>query len=81
MIVRTKFLHHKYTRIQAYDNHNRDLLLHCNMVVPCIGNPVTNPSLQEQEQTPSFGSPSVEHTAGIGEVRQSVSLESSEHSK
>ena len=44
-----------------------------------------NPGLlQEQEHSESIGSPSVEHIAGMGklEVRvQSLSLESSEHSK
>ena len=55
------------------------LLLHCNVVVPPIGELDEKLSLQEQEQTESPDSPP-EHTAGIGEVRQSV-LESSEHSK
>ena len=52
-----------------------DLLLHRNVLVW----PPVNPSLQEQEQTESPGSPP-EHTAGMGEVRQSV-LEPSEHSE
>ena len=68
----------------CYD-YNRGLLLHCNMVVPCIRD-VVSPAglLQEQEHSESIGSPSAEHTAGMGELEvraQSVSLESSEHSK
>ena len=60
--------------------HAMDLLLHCNILVWPESTPV-KPSLQEQEQTESPGSPP-EHTAGRGEVRQSVlELESSEHSE
>ena len=44
-----------------------------------------NPGLlQEQEHSESIGSPSAEHIAGMGELEvraQSLSLESSEHSK
>ena len=56
------------------------LLLHSNMVVPGIFQDIVNPGLlQEQEHSESIGSPSTE---GELEVRaQSVSLESSEHSK
>ena len=68
----------------CYDN-NRGLLLHCNVVVPYIVRDIVNPGLlQEQEHSESIGSPSTEHIAGMGELEvrvQSVSLESSEHSK
>ena len=68
----------------CYD-YNRGLLLHCNMVAPCIIRDVVNPGLlQEQEHSESIGSPPAEHIAGMGELEvrvQSVSLESSEHSK
>lgn len=63
----------------------RDLLSHSNVVVsPIIRDNVNSGSLQEQEQSESIGSPPAEHIAGMGELEvrvQSVSLESSEHSK
>ena len=74
-------------RVDVYVCHdyNRGLLLHCNVVVPCIVRDVVNPGLlQEQEHSESIGSPSAEQRAGMGELEvraQSVSLESSEHSK
>ena len=65
----------------CYDN-NRGLLLHSNMVVPCIVRDIVNPGLlQEQEHSESIGSPPAEHIAGMEVRAQSVSLESSEHSK
>ena len=50
------------------------LLLHSNP--PALPTPPENPSLQEQEQTESPGSPP-EHTAGKGDVTQSSVLEQS----
>ena len=78
-------MHNSIIMHACYDDNFRGLLLHCNMVVPYIVRDIVNPGLlQEQEHSESIGSPSAEHTAGMGklEVRvQSVSLESSEHSK
>ena len=63
----------------------RDLLSHSNVVMSRIFRDTVNPGLlQEQEQSESIGSPPAEHIAGMGELEvrvQSVSLESSEHSK